>query len=115
MDPQTNEPTPGNPAAPANPTTPASTAANAAPAAPAGPVEQPKPHRHSLLLWLLVLLFVVYPLSSGPVMKLWSVAGFSPDPILGFYAPLIYLAFYSEGFRRLLIWYLHLWKTELMT
>ncbi len=73
---------------------------------------KPRPNQH-LVLWTLVLVFVVYPLSSGPLVKLWATAGFSPDPMLGLYTPLIYLAFYIPAFRSALGWYLKLWGAEL--
>ena len=65
--------------------------------------------------WLFVLLFVVYPLSSGPVVRLWTALGLARDPILGFYTPLVFVAFYFSGFRSLFMWYLDLWKANLVS
>ncbi len=67
------------------------------------------------MLGTILVLVIVYPLSSGPVTKLWTMAGFSDDVVLGLYTPLIYLAFYSQGFRNVFTWYLSLWKTSLGT
>ncbi len=85
---------------------------NTAAASDAPPV---KPCRRRSLLWVFLVLLILYPLSSGPVTKLWSMAGFSDDVVLGLYTPLIYLAFYSQGFRQVFTWYLSLWKTSLGT
>ncbi len=77
--------------------------------------QPPKRSRRCWIVWGLVLLLVVYPLSSGPVARLWSLTAFSDDAVLGLYTPLIYLAFYLPGFRRVFTWYLGLWKTSLGT
>ncbi|HEY5909941.1 MAG TPA: hypothetical protein VJA21_04985, partial [Verrucomicrobiae bacterium] len=75
------------------------------------PENQPQKRRGtSWLLWLFLLLFVVYPLSSGPVVRLWKALGLAQDPVLGLYTPLVFLAFYFPGFRSLFMWYLGLWK-----
>ncbi len=106
--------TPPDSAAPGTGTPPTAPPASAAENTVPAQAEQPKqPRRQHLVLWTLVLVFVIYPLSSGPLVKLWATAGFSPDPMLGLYTPLIYLAFYIPVVRSVLGWYLKLWGAEL--
>jgi len=62
--------------------------------------------------WALFLLFVVYPLSTGPVCRLLLELGVLPDCIDALetvYAPLIYLSDAWEPLEDFFVWYLQLW------
>lgn len=54
--------------------------------------------------WFAILLLTIYPLSTGPVLRLWP-AGISNPTLMGFYAPIIFLADHCEPFGDFLGWY----------
>ena len=58
------------------------------------------------------LLFVVYPLSAGPVERLY-LHGYVPDPLTpvlrGFYGPLRWLSQEWDVFGKFMKWYVLLW------
>jgi hypothetical protein len=60
------------------------------------------------LIWLLVLvIFIGYPLSVGPIAALYS--GKAPSWVLPFYAPLDYAVEHIPGLGAFYEWYLPLW------
>ncbi|HEY5910302.1 MAG TPA: hypothetical protein VJA21_06825 [Verrucomicrobiae bacterium] len=81
---------------------------------PPPPPEPPPRARGRLtwLLWVFAMVFVVYPLSSGPVAKLESM-GFFPSRVCPtFYNPLFYVAD-AMGLTGALDWYIwDLWNVR---
>ena len=68
------------------------------------------------MLWTCFVLFIVYPLSFGPVCRLWLAAFGSPpapssawDLLVAIYAPLIYLGNTFPPVADFFLWYLGLW------
>ncbi len=68
--------------------------------------QQASSRRHgSLWLWVCLLVFVVYPLSTGPVFKLTPMIGGPPAAVMAIYSPLGYLYDHSHAVRAFYDWY----------
>ncbi len=66
---------------------------------------------HSWWIWVLVFIFIVYPLSIGPAMKLCVMGYYSPGIVSTAYAPLRRVIDSSPPLRRLFEWYIDdVWK-----
>jgi hypothetical protein len=85
-------------------------APTAAPKEPKTPTSEAEPgKRHPFwILWWLLAIIVLYPLSVGPVLRAcnWNVP---PAPVRAFYAPLEYLYDNNPQAHQAFEWYFHLW------
>ena len=60
-------------------------------------------------LWACLLVFIIYPLSTGPVILLIQHTGADESLIGSIYAPLMFLSNSFEPVEDFLIWYFDLW------
>jgi len=67
----------------------------------------------SWFMWAGLAFLIAYPLSIGPVAKLYSSTGSAPEAVRAFYAPLGLVYHQSETARKAFDWYAELWGTHL--
>jgi hypothetical protein len=78
-----------------------------------GPATEPKirPGRQSWLIWALVFVVIIYPLSVGPTMKLCVMGYCSPGLVSAVYSPLRKVLNHSPSLRGFFDWYIDdLWR-----
>lgn len=79
------------------------------------PESQEEPRRSLLspLLWLLVFLFIVYPLSMGPAAVLHKQWPAARPAIEAFYAPIVFLIANYPAVEKFYAWYItRLWRVR---
>jgi hypothetical protein len=70
-----------------------------------------RPGFPSIVLWLVMALFLAYPLSLGPVVKFYRSRQV-PGTVFILYAPLEYVDRHCRPVHRAIDWYLHLWGAD---
>lgn len=77
-----------------------------------------KSRRGTMAAWIAVIVFVVYPLSMGPVhcllFRIFSDGHTAMLVDFILYCPIIWLAEWSNGLHRLMIAYLDFWQELLL-
>jgi hypothetical protein len=70
--------------------------------------DEPKRRQRAWICWTMLALFVLYPLSAGPAMRLVTSPD-SDETVSAIYAPIFWLASQSVWAGSALEWYLSFW------